>query len=119
MPSTITYKADNISTSGYNENSEDSGCWTALRANAYVLPDNIGQLNSGFNGDTLGNSTTYRNVEVAYDLACEPFRSKVDVATALAEEKGNPDPGLITYQIGNCTSEKIACSLGDPLPKQC
>jgi len=119
MPSTITYKVQprNFSTSYYSGEA-DSGCWTALRANAYVLPENMDGLNSDFNSNALGNSTTYRNVLVEYDSSCELSRSKVDVATALAEKKVTNQAGTY-YQNGNCTSVKVQCSLSDPLPKQC
>jgi hypothetical protein len=119
MPSTITYKVQNISTiaGSYYTEDTDSGCWTALRANAYVLPEDMGELNSDFHSNQLGNSTTYQNVEVQYDPVCEPFRQKVDVTTALAETNITQD--FLIYQKGNCTSEKIACSLSDPLLKQC
>lgn len=120
MPSTVSYTLDN-STKGNNdwEARQDPACWTAFRTGAYVLPQNIGQLdNTYYPVDNLGKDTTYRHAEVVYTLACESFVNDTDIATALAEFKS--DDSEIYYTKGNCTNgEDVYCVPSDAQPKQC
>ncbi|TVY89857.1 hypothetical protein LAWI1_G004089, partial [Lachnellula willkommii] len=122
MPSEITYTFRN----GTNSDSypPDAGCWTALRANAYVLPKDLKLLNVGYNADALGNSTTYRSVNVQYAAECQPLMGTADVETALKEavfsnEAVFSQREVTKYANGNCTSENIECLFSDPMPKQC
>ncbi|TVY43133.1 hypothetical protein LSUB1_G001320 [Lachnellula subtilissima] len=117
MPSDITYTFNNDTTS-FPYSSPDTGCWTALRANAYVLPKKTTLLNRDYNADELGNSTTYRSVNVKYAAVCESLKGTADIETALKEAvlwQGT----IEKYANGNCSSGSISCLLSDPMPKQC
>jgi hypothetical protein len=65
MPTDISYTLDNRTRGSYMA---DEACWIAFRANAYVLPEDMSFLDSNWHSDQLGNSTTYQNVEVKYNL---------------------------------------------------
>ncbi|TVY17925.1 hypothetical protein LARI1_G005385 [Lachnellula arida] len=116
MPSEVTYTFKNGTKS--DSYPPDAGCWTALRANAYVLPKNLKLLNDGYNADELGNSTTYRSVNVQYAPVCQPLMGTADVETALKEAVFFQRE-VAKYANGNCTSESIECLLSDLMPKQC
>ncbi|TVY37706.1 hypothetical protein LOCC1_G007239 [Lachnellula occidentalis] len=115
MPSEITYTLDHqISSYSY----PDAGCWTALRAKTYVLPKDMRYVNKDYNSDELGNSTTYRSVDVRYAAECQSIIGTTDIETALTETyfvQGD----LEYYVNGNCTSSSIVCDLSEPMPKQC
>jgi len=70
MPTEITYKLDNKT---HGSSYKDVACWTAFRAGAYVLPDDMYDLDDDWNSDELGNSTTYKNVEIMYSLGTWHF----------------------------------------------
>ncbi|KAH7399834.1 hypothetical protein BKA64DRAFT_707518 [Cadophora sp. MPI-SDFR-AT-0126] len=64
---------------------DDSGCWTAFRSNAYVLPERLSSLSSAFKTNELGNSTTYRSVEVKFTSNCTEYKDTTDYLSALNE----------------------------------
>jgi hypothetical protein len=123
MPTNITYtpmaKEASYSYSGYyGVNSDDSACWTAFRANAYVLPQDINLLDQSYNTNILGNSTTYASVEVQYTSNCTQYLKNTDITTALAETSTTSYPPI--YTVGNCSMGlDVTCNLSDPQARQC
>ncbi|TVY83717.1 hypothetical protein LSUE1_G002566 [Lachnellula suecica] len=121
MPTVITYTLhnDSLSLSALTGDSQDSACWTALRANQYVLPVKVSELSEDYNSDTLGNSTTFNNVEVLYTEDCSALVNTTDPETAV-KETSSYEGYYDTYQKDNCTvGTDVECILSDPLPKQC
>lgn len=131
MPTTITYidVGDDVGaiggSRGYatSSNYDDSGCWTAFRSNAYALPKELSSLSSSFNTDELGNSTTYKSVEVMFTSNCTDHKDTTDYLSALNEYNHTMYSGwssYIRYEIGNCSmGTHVSCTLRDELPKQC
>jgi hypothetical protein len=123
MPTNITYTptANEVSyTYSGGINSDDSACWTAFRANAYVLPQDINQLDPSYNTNILGNSTTYASVEVQYTSNCTQYLKNTEITTALAETSTSTTSYLPTYAVGNCSmGTDVTCYLSDPQARQC
>ena len=125
MPTNITYSTmdDEVPQYSYLDSSgssnSDSGCWTAFRANSYVLPADISQLDGTYNVNTLGNSTTYASVAVRYTSNCTQYKDSTTITAALKEFNASypVDP---PFFVGDCQlGTDIVCSLGDSQPQQC
>jgi hypothetical protein len=102
----------------YGSNQDDSACWTAFRANAYVLPQDINLLDASYNTNVLGNSTTFSNVEVQYTSNCTQYLNSTDITTALAETA--PSSYETRYAVGNCNmGQDVTCNLSNPQARQC
>jgi hypothetical protein len=116
MPSEVTYIK--VNWSAIRIWSDDSGCWTAFRAHSYVLPEEMEQLDQAYNINTLGNSTTYANVQVYYTSNCTQYVGNGSIKGALAET--NLDAGSTRYTVGGCQlGYDVYCVLGGEQPKQC
>lgn len=48
----------------------DSGCWTAFRANSYVLPSSMDDINSQIVSPTSNEPTAYASAEIFHTPAC-------------------------------------------------
>ncbi|KAL2071138.1 hypothetical protein VTL71DRAFT_12373 [Oculimacula yallundae] len=133
MPSTITYTevGSDISalhtTSGVGSKygSDDTGCWTAFRSGSYMLAEHLSSLSPAYNAEKLGNSTTYRSVEVRYTSNCTEYRGTTDHVSALNDYNhtlytSQYHAYIPKYSIGKCEmASMVACNLGDELPRQC
>lgn len=128
MPTTIKYTKTDSSDShsgpgSGSQDANDAACWTAFRANSYVLPQRIGSLSIAYNTNKLGNSTTYRSVEVFYSSSCNQYKDTTDPASAINEYNHTyyiTGDRYAQYEIGNCNlGSDIYCKLSDEQPKQC
>lgn len=88
--------------------SGDSACWTAFRANQYVLPVDFSYFAEIYETNILGNSTTFESVEVRYTTNCTQYKNNVDVSTALGEVIPLYDEGFLYGYVYN----KTDCALG-------
>ena len=78
----------------------DSGCWTAFRANSYVLPSDIDTMESPFFSYSF-NSTTYASAEIFYTPNCTQYMNATNVDDALSE-LNKTVPGAWKYSVGLC-----------------
>lgn len=126
MPTNITYVSMESPVSQYyydypysTYSQSDLACWTAFRANVYQLPPKLTELSGQFNYDKLGNSTTYKSVQVQYTSNCTQYLNNTDYAGAL-KNVNTTDYGSVTIGVGNCNmGYTVICTLGDQQPRQC
>ena len=129
MPTNITYATMDSPVSDFyvgsyydssgSTSGDDLACWTAFRANSYQLPSHLSELSNQFNYDTLGNSTTYKSVQVKYTSNCTQYLNNTDIAGAL-ENVNVTDYGIVTVAAGDCIlGSMVVCSLGNQQPRQC
>ncbi|CZR53379.1 uncharacterized protein PAC_03257 [Phialocephala subalpina] len=125
-PTTVTYSTmdpelgNGQYTWDYLMSQFDSGCWTAFRTGSYALPSSVGQLDPAYNSDVLGNSTTYKSVNVQYSANCTSFLNNTSTAIALAEGNYSTSWDMQKYFTGNCyAGTNVRCTLQDAQPKQC
>ncbi|KAM3074282.1 hypothetical protein ACMFMF_006297 [Clarireedia jacksonii] len=104
----------------YQVSSYDFSCWSAFRTGLYVFPNNISQLSSDYNSDTLGNSTSFKSVIVQYDKNCTEYRETGTVEQAVREINYTGYSYHGRYQAGNCIlGAGVYCELLDQEPKKC
>jgi len=137
-PKIITYtlapsRFKSSSGDAYYTSSDDFACWSAFRANNYVLADSVNDFARAFHVDTLENSTTYDTVDVRYTSNCTEFLNNVDKKTALADAttlKGNGNGYYSSYDHviyarnsstgANCAlGVDVVCGLRNPKPRTC
>jgi hypothetical protein len=99
---------------------DDVACWTAFRANSYQLPQKLSELSNQFNYEKLGNSTTYKSVEVQYTSNCTQYLNNTDIAGALKNVNVTDYGYVTTIGTGACAlGSMVVCKLSDPQNRQC
>jgi hypothetical protein len=127
MPNNITYTpipqanttTNTVITYGYSyynggqQQTYDSACWAAFRAGSYALPQNLEMLDVRYNVYQLGNSTTYKLVNVQYTPACTPYLNNTDIKTALGEYNHTITYwSYVAYRIGDCNlGNNVVCKI--------
>ncbi len=85
----------------FMDDSSDLGCWTAFRANSYVMPSSV-----TFLPYVLSNSTAYASAEILYTPNCTQYMNATNVENARTEINGTV-PGDSSYSVGACVMVRI------------
>lgn len=96
--------------------SSDSACWTAFRANQYVLPRNSTEFLMYYSSYFFSNTRT--DVEVSYSSDCGAYKMNATVQDALNERTWKNDEPF--FGVDSCTmAQDISCSFSNTLTQQC